>query len=176
MNLHITEKLQIVSAVVPVNLATAANNGDWVCFKNFGRIAVVVFKGIGTAGEDPVITLLQAKDVAGTGSKALGFTRIDKKVGTQTGIGTFTTSTSAAPAANDTFNTTNGTWTNSDLAENEAVVVIDVAAEDLDIVNGFDCIQASIADVGAGAQIGGVLYLPHDPRNVAKTLASAIIN
>ena len=162
MNLHITEKLQIVSAVVPVNLATAANNGDWVCFKNFGRIAVVVFKGIGTAGEDPVITLLQAKDVAGTGSKALGFTRIDKKVGTQTGIGTFTTSTSAAPAANDTFN--------------KAVVVIDVAAEDLDIVNGFDCIQASIADVGAGAQIGGVLYLPHDPRNVAKTLASAIIN
>jgi predicted lipoprotein with Yx(FWY)xxD motif len=38
----------------------------------------------------------QATDVAGTGAKALNFTRVDSKVGVQTGIGAFTTNTQAA--------------------------------------------------------------------------------
>jgi len=36
-------------------------------------------------------------------------------------------------------------------------------AEDFDINNGYDCIRASISDVGTNAQYGCVLYIPYDP-------------
>lgn len=166
MNQHLLEKMQIVAGFVPVNMATAANNGDWVSLKNYSRCAIVLFKGIGTAGEDPTITLLQAKDVAGGSSKALTFTRIDSKVGTQTGIGTFTTTTQAAA----------NTYVDAVSAEAEAIIVIDILATDLDIANGFDCIQAAVADVGINAQIGGLLYLLHEPKFQTAPLPSAIIN
>jgi hypothetical protein len=54
--------------------------------------------------------------------------------------------------------------------------VIDVAAEDLDIANGFDCLKAAVADVGGNAQLGTLLYLLHDPRFATAPLPSAIAN
>lgn len=175
MNRHFVEKAQLAAGFVPVNMATGANNSDWVSLKNYGRCAIIFFKGIGTAGQDPTITLLQATSVAGAGSKALNITRVDKKQGTDlTTIGTFTTSTSGSPASNDTFAT--NTWTNSDLAEQQGIVVIDVKAEDLDIDNGFDVIRANVADVGTNSQIGGILYVLHEPRYASGTLPSAIID
>ena len=56
----------------------------------------------------------------------------------------------------------------------EGIIVIDVAAEDLDIDGGFDCLRATIADVGTTAQIGGMLYFLHEPRNASATLPTAI--
>jgi hypothetical protein len=38
-----------------------------------------LLQGAGTAGDDPTITVSQAKTVAGGSAKALGFTRVDKK-------------------------------------------------------------------------------------------------
>lgn len=166
LNKLLVETCQIVSAIVPVNLATAANNGDWVSLKNYDRVSIVVFKGAGAAGEDPVITLQQATDVSGTGAKALNFTRVDKKVGTQTGIGAFTTATQAAA----------GTHTDTDSAEAEGLFVIEVAAADLDVANGFDCVQVSIPDVGATSQIGCALYILRGARYGGAGLPSAIAN
>jgi hypothetical protein len=175
MNRHFVEKNQIASGFVPVNLATGANNGDWVSLKGYGRCAIVLFKGAGTAAQDPTITLEQARTVGGSGNKALDITRVDKKQGAAlTSIGTFTKSTAASPATNDTFS--NNTWTNSTLAEEQAIVVIDVRAEDLDIDGGFDCIQAKIADVGTNSQIAGMLYVLHEPRYGMEALPSAIID
>jgi hypothetical protein len=178
MNRHFVEKNQLVLGFNPVAMNTAANSGDWVSFKNFNRIAVVFIKAVGTAGDDPTISFKQASDVSGTGVKALACTRIDKKQAATnlTAVGTYTKSTSASPATNDTFNTTNGTWTNSDLAEQAAIVVADFKAEDLDVNNGFDCITANIADVGTNAQLGTLLLIGHDPRNEKETLDSAIID
>jgi hypothetical protein len=141
-------------------------------------MAIVVYKAVGTGGDDPTITVKQALDVSGTTPKALGFTRVDKKQAATNllAVGTFTKSTSDSPATNDTFNTTNGTWTNSDLAEQAAIIVIDIKAEDLDIANGYDCIQVSIADVGTNAQLGCALYFGHEPRNAKTTLDSAIVD
>jgi len=165
MNMHILEKCQIVSGFVPIDLAAAAQTGDYVSLKNYGRCAVVLFKAVGTAGEDPIITLTQATDVAGTGVKNLIFDRIDVKQGTQTAIGTFTT---IANADHD--------YTEATAAENQAVWVIDVKAEDLDIDGGFDCIKAAIGDVGVGAQLGALLYILHEPRYAAVPLPSAIVD
>ncbi|WP_337186587.1 hypothetical protein [Phenylobacterium sp.] len=162
----LVEACQIVSAIVPVNLATAANNGDWVSLKNFDRVTIVVFKGAGTAGEDPVITLQQATAVAGTGAKALNFTRIDKKIGTQTGIGAFTTATQAAA----------NTHTDADSAEAEGLFAIEVQASDLDVSNGYDCVQVSIPDAGTNAQIGCALYILRNARFAGAGLPSAIVD
>jgi len=169
MNQLLTEKVQIASGFVPISMAAGANAGDWVSLKNFLRCAIVFFKAAGTAGDDPVITLLQATSVAGSNSKALNFTRIDSKQGAAlTAIGQFTKTEQAA----------GNTYSNLTLAETQAIIVIDIKAEDLDIDNGFDCLQASVADVGTNAQIGGLLYLLHDPKFVdeAGLLPSAIAN
>ena len=176
MNKLLVEKLQIAQAILPVSLDGGANAGDWVSLKNYNRCAIVVFKAVGTAGDDPVIAVKQATDVAGTGAKAVGFTRVDKKQAATNllAVGAFTKSTSAAPATNDVFDTAAGTFTNTDLAEQAAIIAIDIKAEDLDLDNNFDCIQVSIADVGANAQIGAALYLLHDPRYSEAALPSAI--
>jgi hypothetical protein len=167
MNKHILEKLQIVAGIIPVDTQTGANNGDWVSLKNYGRCAIVVYKAAGIAGDDPVITVKQASDVSGTGAKALTFTRVDAKVGAQTGVGTFTTVTQAA----------GNTYTDLVSAEAQGLFVIDVQADDLDVDNGFDCVQVSVPDTGAGgAQLGSALYLLHEPRYAATPMLSAIID
>lgn len=166
-NALLVEQVQVVSAIIPSDLSGAANNGDWVSLKNFARATVLVLKGAGTAGEDPVITLRQAKDVAGTDAKALTFTRVDEKVGVQTGIGQFTTVEQAAA----------NTYTNTASAEAQAVFAIDVLASTLDINNGFDCLQVQIPDVGTNAQLGCALYLLREPRYATNgVVPSAIVD
>ena len=176
VNLHFVEKNQVVSAFLPVAMNAGAPSIDWVSMKGYGRCAIVFFKAIGTAGDDPTITLLQSQVVAGSNSKALNITRVDKKQAATNllSTGTFTKSTSGSPASHDTFST--NTWTNSDLAEQAAVVVIDIKAEDLDIDNGFDCVSFTIADVGTNAQLGCALFILHEPRNLQETLDSAIVD
>jgi hypothetical protein len=163
---RLTEEFQIVSAIVPVDLATGANDGDWVSMKAFDSCDIIVFKGAGTAGQDPVLTLKQATAVAGTGAKALNFTRVDSKVGAQTGIGQFTKNAQAAA----------GTYTDLVSAEAEAIFVIHVDGQDLDRANGFDCIQISIPDVGAAAQIGCALYVLGGSRYAGQFPPSAIVD
>jgi hypothetical protein len=149
-NALLVEQAQICCGFVPVNLATAANPGDWISMKNFERLTVIFFAAAGTNGEDPTLTLEQATAVAGTSAKALNFTRIDTKQGADLfAIGTFTTVTQSAA----------NTYTNTDAAENQKIWVVDVKAEDLDVDNGFDCVRASISDVGTSAQIGALLYI-----------------
>jgi len=161
---------------LPVAMNTAANTGDVVSLKGYGGCLIIFHKAVGTAGQDPTITLLQGTDVAFGTNKALNITRVDKKQAATdlTAVGTYTKSTSASPASNDTFST--NTWTNSDLAEQAAIVLIDVKAEDLDANNNYDCVRASIADVGTNAQLGTVMYMLYNPRNLKETLDSAIVD
>jgi hypothetical protein len=177
-NVHFVEKNQVVLGFKPVAMNTAANNGDYVSMKGYGRCAVIFIKAVGTAGDDPTMSFKQAKDVSGTSVKALGVTRIDKKQAATdlTATGTFTKSTSDSPASNDTFNTTLGTWTNSDLAEQAAIVIADIKAEDLDVANDFDCITCNIGDVGTNAQLGTLIFVLHEPRYLKETLPSAIVD
>lgn len=174
MNHLFAEMNQVCQGFLPVAMNSAANAGDYMSMKNYGRLTVVFFKAVGTAGDDPTITLQQAQDVSGTGVKALTINRVDKKQAASNllAVGQFTVSTPASPATNDTFAT--NTWTNSDLAEQAAIVLIDVKAEDLDADNNFDCVRATIADVGTNAQLGCLLYILSEPRFAASQLPSAI--
>jgi len=164
---YLTEECQVVSAIVPIDLAAGANNGDWVSMKGYADLDIIVFADAGAAGEDPVLTVTQATAVAGTGSKALNFTRVDSKVGAQTGIGQFTKNTQAA----------GNTYTDAVSGEAENLFVIHIKAEDLDLANGFDCVQVSIPDTGATAgKIGCALYILSGARYAGQFPASAIVD
>jgi hypothetical protein len=178
MNQHFAEQFNICQGFLPVAMNTAANSGDWVSMRDYGRCAIVVFKAVGTAGDDPTIAVKQAQAVAGTNAKALAFTTVYKKQAASNllAVGTYTKTTSDTPATNDAFNTTLGTWSNTDLAEQAAIIVIDIKAEDLDADNGFDCVQVSIADIGTNAQLGSALYILGEPRYQKDPLNSAIID
>lgn len=152
--MNIAENMQVCAGFGPVDMMTAANSGDWVSMKNHSHLTVILFKGVGTAGEDPILKLQQATAVAGTAAKDLLFTTIYTKAGTLTSIGTFTKVIQAAATS----------FVDATHAEVAAIYLIEVNAEDLDVAGGFDCVQASVADVGIAAQLGACLYILSEPR------------
>lgn len=165
MNQHILDKVDIVSGIVPIDIGSA-RTGDTITMKNYGRCAIVFFKAAGSASEDPTVTVEQAVSIAPSSAKALTFTTIYTKQGTLTSVGTWTKVTQAAA----------GTYTNATASENQAIWVIDIKAEDLDVDNGFDCIRVTIADAGSVNQLAAVLYILHEPRYAVDGGVSAIAN
>lgn len=169
--LQLGHHFDIISAIVPVDTQTAANDGDWISLKNAQGVTIVVFKAAGVAGDDPSITIEQATDVAGTSGKVLNaVTEFFKKIGTQTGVGTWTRVTQTA----DELLTVDAVS-----AEAQGLWVFNVEADQLDVDGGFDCIRVRIADTGAaGAQLGCALYMPHGLRFPASPdkLPSAIVD
>lgn len=148
------ERLNLVSAFVPINMATGANTADWVSMDKYERCIVLLHKGAGANGEPPTITISQAKDNAGGSTKGLNFTAIWTQLATDvTTLAAWTAVTQAAastyaPAAGDT----------------QGLIAIEIEAATLDRANSFNFIQASVGDVGATSQIGGVLYILGDAR------------
>lgn len=163
---RLTEEFQFAAGFVPSDLAAAAQSGDWVSLKNYDHLAIVLFKAAGAVGEIPTITVQQAQDVAGTGAKALNFTRIDRKDNADLfTVGQFTKVTQAAgntyaPAAGNT----------------QLLAVIEIEAQDLDKANGFDCVRATLNDVGATAQLGALLYILSGSRYAGQYPPSAIVD
>lgn len=153
---------QIVPAFDPVNLGGQANNGDWVNLRNYFRLVVVLIAGIGAAGEDPVFTLRQAQDNAGTGAKALEFTRVYEKVGVLANVGVFTKVEQVAA----------GSYTNAASGEVANVIAVEILPEQMD--EGFTHVQLQIPDTGVAAQLGAAFYLLLDPRYRGAESVSAI--
>ena len=123
---------------------------------------------IGTAGDDPTITLAQGTDIAFGTTKALTFTTIyTKQDATKlSDVGQWTKVSQSAAA----------TYTDATSAELACLWAIDVKAEDLDTAANYDCIRASIGDVGTNSQIGCIFYLPYDPivSNAPESMASVV--
>ena len=156
--MRLVEEMQIVPAITPVDLQTGANNGDYISFKNYRHCTVIIYTGIGTAGDDEVISLTQATEVAGSTTKALNIDTIYYKVGATavTAVETFTKATQTAAATYDTDGI--------DGAENVAMYVLEVDADDLDVDNGYDCMRVNVADVGGNEMLGCALYIMSEPR------------
>ena len=163
------EQNTIVPLITPVDLQTGANNGDWVDFAGYERGVFVVFKGIGTAGQDPIFKLQQATTSGGT-PKDLLFTRVRSKVGLVDGsyllgaIANYTLTTQAAATS----------YTDAVSAEAEAVIVVEIKASDLDVQNGYHWVQLSMADVGGNAQLGCAFAIMVGGRYYASTMPSPI--
>jgi len=150
-NCKIAELVNLEPAFVPVDMHTATNPGLWVSFKDYHRCNVVIFKAAGTSGDDPVISVNQAQDTSGTGSKGVNFSTIRVKSATtlaQSGPGVDTIVTQTAAAS----------YTATGDAAHQAIYQIDISAADLDVTNDFNFMQVSIAATGSHTQLGCALY------------------
>ncbi len=153
-NSLILERLQIAEGVLPLALTTA-RTGRVVSMRNFRRMGILLYKGIGTAGDDPTITIAQGTDIAFGTNKALNFTTlwVKQDLTKLSDVAQWTKITQSA----------GNTYTEATSAESAAMWWIEFQQSDLDIANGYDCIRASISDVGTNSQIGCVLYFGADP-------------
>src|SRR5262245_40813618 len=131
------EMVQYETGLVPKDITGAAQDTDWVSLKNDSWVRIIIQQGA-WAGGTPAVTLNQATDVSGTGSKSLGFS----KRWTKTGL-TGTTSTETA-VTSDTFNLS---------ATANTINEIFIKAADLDVDNGFDCLSVHVATPGSNADL-----------------------
>ena len=161
------ETHQVVSGFVPV-VSGSATDGDWVSFKNYNRCTVIYYGAVGTGGDDPTLTFVQALTVAGGSPKALAVVdtiHIKANADLETiGVNTLVTQTAAA------------TYSDATHAELQKIYQIDVTAEQLDVAGGFDCMRVTVADVGTTDQLTAMLYIMSEPRYGESILLSAIVD
>lgn len=142
----------IGSAFTPVDFNTAdAATGHRIHMRNYEAVACVLFKGAGTAGADPVITVRE--HTAATGGTSANLAVVDeffyKEETSLDGDETWTrvSQTAAATATVDTW------------AENETIVVVEVTAPMLSA--GYEWVSFNIAATVANAQLVSGLYIMH---------------
>lgn len=162
------EEGQLHSGFVPVTLVGGPRVGDWVDLRQYRGLNIVLLKGIGTAGQDPVLTLEQATSAAGAGAKALPVSTYFKKEGATAvdAIAAFTQRTATTPG-------TIGGGDELTSAENEALWVVPVKDTDLDGANGFTHVRGSVAAT-ANAQLATLLYETYGARRVSLPAPSVI--
>ena len=158
------EKNTVISAFVPVDMQTANNEGDWVSLAKYDSCVIQLHKGIGTATDDPIFNLQQADSAAGGNAKDLLFTDIYEKVGPQSSTADFTRVTQAAATS----------YTNAVSAEAEAIIGVEIKADQMDIDNGFIWLRLDIANIGSNAQLGGATYTMMGARYAQPTPPDAI--
>jgi hypothetical protein len=167
-NQSLLEGCQIQTGFSPGALGVA-KTGTTVQMTGYGRLLVLFHKGIGTI-EPPTLTLLQGKDLSMTGSKDLTFTDIWVKQD-PTRLQDIPQWTHVTQAAGNSYaDATTGPM--------ETLWAIDIKATDLDINNGFCCVQASTSEVASGdAVIGDLLYIAYDPVNstMAENMAGIVV-
>lgn len=168
MSFEFLEAFQIHPIALPKDLVAGATTGDFISMAKYNRCLFLFVKDAGgSLGEDPTITLREAQDAGGTGAQDL--VQIDKIFSkqaatdlTSTGVFTILTQTIAA------------TFTNATLAEEAAVLGIDVKASDLSDRYGY--VSLNIDDPGVGnAQLACVLAILTEPRFGADVGQEAIV-
>lgn len=181
---EIIDKIDFVSGFVPVDMQTADNNGTWVDLSKYEGCIAVLFKGIGTSGDDPIFLVQQAKDNASGSAKALNYSRVRAKIGATSvaavaaateylyaGSGSYTARTDgASPVAVDS--SANSFKPTS--AADSAFIWVLIRGEHLDVKNGFTHVNVKIADIGSNAQLGCVFYVMVGPRYAEYQNQSAI--
>ena len=147
------ETNDMVIGLTPVNLGAANNNGRWSDVRGFERVAIILIKGSGTAGQDPSIALHQATSNSGTGRADFDFTRIYQKKGNTANHGDWTIVDQSA----------SHTYQDDESAEQIGIFGIDVETNMMR--DGYNFIRIEIADTGAAAQVGGAIYIGYNPRH-----------
>ncbi len=144
MNPRLIDHVKTVMGCAPAALTSTAGDGDYVSLKNFAklRITLAVLNGATVTGG--TITLKQASAVAGTGEKALSFSKMFANLDCAAGD---TMTETAVTSDTFTTNTTNS---------KQLLYVIEVDASSLDIANGFDCVR--IDSTGMVNAVGCAIY------------------
>lgn len=142
------ENLLLEGGFGPIDINGAGADGDYVSLAHGRRLVIVLLTGT-WAGGTAAVTLLQAKDNAALGAKALAFTEYWSKTA-NSGASVFARTAVVA----STFN----------LAAAQKMVVIEIDAAELDVDNGFDHVRVAVATPGANADLLAAMYLIGDSR------------
>lgn len=144
----------IVAGVAPLDLQTA-RTGIRVHLRNSASVTIVIFKGAGTAGDDPTFTLKQhtASSAGTSGNLAVIDHYYYKNATTLLGSETWTKVTQSIAA---TIVDPGGAGTS---AESQQIVSFNVDGTELS--DGYEWVSLDVADTGSNAQLGAVLYLLH---------------
>lgn len=141
----------IGSAFTPVDFNTSdAATGHRVHLRNYDAIAFVLFKGAGTAGADPVVTLQEHNAAtSGTSQSLAVITEFYSKTETTLDGDEVWVKTTQAAAATANMGLTT--------AEEEGIHVIEVEAGNLSA--GFEWVSCNIAATVANAQLVSGFYI-----------------
>lgn len=143
----LAETVRFVTGLAPITPSTSTP--DYVTLKNYGGVTAIICCDNATTVTGSAITLKQATAVAGTGEKALEFDTMWANEDSATD-----SVLTATAVTSDTFTT---------VATNNlnALYVIDVLAEDLDVAGGFDCFRVGTGDATATTiSVVYALWLP----------------
>lgn len=138
-----------VTYLSPVNINGAQIGGDrsFVSMRNYQRAECNIM--VGAASSTPAVTLSQAKNVEGNGSKALGMVEVWKQMPL------------ASPTEEgDLWQRVDVTSNTFDLAANTNYIIV-VKADDLDVTNKFDCIRMEIAAEAGTNLVAGFYDMGH---------------
>jgi hypothetical protein len=142
----------ILSVIVPVDLAAGANTGHRIHMSKYGSVTFCGYLATGTAAEAPTFTT-QEHDAATSGNSQdldVVATYWQKEEATLDGDETWVEVTQTADAA-----VTDADWDDA----NQVMVAWNVSAKDLS--TGFEWVSVNIADPGT-AHIGCVFAIADD--------------
>ena len=143
-----------------VNLASGANPCiRRVDVSGYNHFELLLIKNLSTAVEPVVLTVLQADAVTAGNSKALEIAQgiwVKGHANIEDATGWVKQTPGATP-------TTNHIWTEA-IVETESITLIPFDTAQLDSINGYKWVDASIADTGNGACIGVLAVLCFNPR------------
>lgn len=148
LNGRMDEQVHFVQAASNGVLTTTVGDCVYVSMKNFRRVTVLIDILNGTTVTGTTVTLKQATAVAGTGEKALAFTRMLANI--DVGAGNAPSNYTETAVSSNTFTTDT---TNSKRLR----YIIEVDAEELDSANNFDCFRVDCT--GAANSTGTVGYI-----------------
>jgi len=133
-------------------LDAAANPGLWVSLRDYFKAVVLVETSGGTTGDDLVVSVNQSTSNAGAGSKALSavsrWRMMQASALNQSAGGVYTLNTQ----------TLGPSFTATGSAGEQSLIVFEINADYLDATDGFDFVQASIAQTAHSA-LGQMKYL-----------------
>jgi len=152
MNARLSESARFIQASPPNGDLTGAL---WVSLKNYQRVCVIIDAAAVGGLTGGVVTLNQAKTVAGGSAKAAPIASVQVSndvTNAQTEAGQALVDT---PVVNNTFTVTGG-------AGKKARYIFEIDVGALDINNGFDCVRVVSTALGGGS--GSIDYIVYGPR------------
>lgn len=150
LNGRLTEHVKLLQASAIGALTTTVGDTMYVSLKNYRKLTVVIDVTNGTTVTGGAVTLKQATAVAGTGEKALAFSRMLANID----VAASQDMTETAVSSNTfTTDTTNG---------KRLRYVLEVDSEDLDVAGGFDCVRLDVT--GMVNAEGSVAFMLHGAR------------
>jgi hypothetical protein len=170
LNSQLFEAIDWVDSFVPVDLSTGANTGLWYSVRDYHRFAVVLERA-GSSGQSAdvsTITVSQGNTSSGGGTKSLTTGRRRYKTDMSTAAGdTWTIDDTTTPA--NTYTSPAGK------GDKRTLTVMEFEGQQLDDVNGFHWVQASV-DQAAHACIGYCVLVFFANRHSQRVPVSTLTN